>query len=105
MCGIAGIFSPHQSDHGLLEAMTDTLNYRGPDNRGFFCDEQVSLGHRRLSIIDLETGDQPMFNDSKSIALVYNGEIYNYIELREDLVNLGPVFRTESDSEVIVRAH
>jgi len=108
LCGITGIYyfdKDRRVDSAILKKMTDIIRYRGPDGEGYYVNENVGLGHRRLSIIDLKTGDQPMFNDSKSIALVYNGEIYNYIELREDLINLGHVFRTESDSEVIVKAY
>lgn len=94
-----------RADISILKKMTDIIRYRGPDGEGYYVNGNVGLGHRRLSIIDLQTGDQPMFNDSKTIALVYNGEIYNYIELREELVNLGHVFRTQSDSEVIVKAY
>ena len=108
MCGIAGIYhfaSGKKIDRLVLKKMTDIIRYRGPDGEGYYVNANVGLGHRRLSIIDLKTGDQPMFNESGSIALVYNGEIYDYIELREELVSLGHVFRTESDSEVIVKAY
>jgi asparagine synthase (glutamine-hydrolysing) len=88
-----------------LEKMTDVIHHRGPDGYGYFMQDNIGLGHRRLSIIDLATGDQPMFNDDRSIALVLNGEIYNYIELREELIHLGHRFRTTSDTEVIIRAY
>ena len=108
MCGIAGIFhfdSLRKVNINHLKKMTDILRYRGPDNEGFFIDNNVGLGHRRLSIIDLSSGDQPMFNDDKSIVLILNGEIYNYIELREELKNLGHNFRTTSDTEIIIKAY
>ena len=108
MCGITGIlhFDTRQKvNKKLLKKMTDTLQHRGPDGEGFFVKDNIGLGHRRLSIIDLDTGAQPMFNDDGSIALVFNGEIYNYIELRDELKKLGHVFNTPSDTEVIIRAY
>jgi len=108
MCGIAGIYyfgKDRCVDTAILKKMADIIPYRGPDDEGFYVNRNIGHGHRRLSIFDLQTGDQLMFNDSKSIALVFNGEIYNYIELREELVNLGQVFRTKPDSELIVKAY
>ncbi len=108
MCGIAGIFhfdSSRSVDEPSLRRMTDCLSHRGPDGEGFYINNNIGLGHRRLSIIDLSTGDQPMFNEDKSIAVILNGEIYNYIELREELKNFGYTFRTTSDTEVIIRAY
>lgn len=108
MCGIAGIlhFDPSRTaDESLLKKMTDSLVHRGPDGEGFFCRNNVGLGHRRLSIIDLSTGDQPMFSEDKSISIIFNGEIYNYIELRDELKKLGCKFYTNSDTEVIIRAY
>jgi len=108
MCGIAGIFHFEPSrrvDEQLLKRMTACLQHRGPDGEGFFISNNIGLGHRRLSIIDLSTGSQPMFNDDKSIAVILNGEIYNYIELREELKNFGFTFHTTSDTEVIIRSY
>lgn len=108
MCGITGIFhfdNHRMADSHQLKAMTDIIRHRGPDGEGFFLNKNVGLGHRRLSIIDLSTGDQPMYNDDKSIALVLNGEIYNYLELREELRKLGHCFRTTSDTEVVIKAY
>lgn len=108
MCGIAGIFhfDPSRSvNESLLKKMTDTLVHRGPDGEGYYCKNNIGLGHRRLTIIDLSTGDQPKFNEDKSIAIVFNGEIYNYIELKEELKKLGCKFHTSSDTEVIIRAY
>jgi len=85
--------------------MTVTLSHRGPDGEGFYCKNNLGLGHRRLSIIDLSTGDQPMFNENKSIVIIFNGEIYNYIELRDELKKCGCQFLTGSDTEVIIRAY
>jgi asparagine synthetase B (glutamine-hydrolysing) len=85
--------------------MTDVIFYRGPDGEGFYIHKNLALGHRRLSIIDLNTGDQPMFNDDNSIALIFNGEIYNYIELREELNFFDYCFKTNSNTEPIIKAY
>lgn len=108
MCGIAGILHfdiERKADKTILNKMTDSISYRGPDGEGFYLQKNLGLGHRRLSIIDLSTGDQPMFNDDKSIVLVFNGEIYNYVELREELKKEGYLFKSSSDSEVIIKAY
>ena len=108
MCGITGILhfdSSRSVDAVLLRKMTDTLAHRGPDGQGYYIKNNLGLGHRRLSIIDLSTGDQPIFNDDKSIAIIFNGEIYNYIELRDELKKLGHKFLTNSDTEVIIRSY
>lgn len=108
MCGITGFLhfdSQRLSDKTVLRKMTDSISYRGPDGEGFYLNENLALGHRRLSIIDLATGSQPMFNEDKSIALIFNGEIYNYIELRDELRQYGLTFKTNSDSEVIIKAY
>jgi asparagine synthase (glutamine-hydrolysing) len=108
MCGITGIYNFEASqgiEQQTLRKMTDVLHHRGPDGSGLYAKENVGLGHRRLSIIDLTTGDQPMFNKDKSIAIVLNGEIYNYIELREQLIKLGCRFTTTSDTEVVIQAY
>jgi len=108
MCGITGIYNfdcDKKVNLLLLKKMADTISHRGPDGEGFYIKDNIGLGHRRLSIIDITTGTQPMFNNDKSIALVFNGEIYNYIELRKELIKLGHKFRTASDSEVIIKAY
>jgi asparagine synthase (glutamine-hydrolysing) len=108
MCGIAGYLHfdvDNLTDSSRLKKMTDVIAHRGPDGEGFYMNNNVALGHRRLSIIDLETGDQPMFSSDKKIALIFNGEIYNYIELREELVKLGHSFHTNSDTEVIIKSY
>src|SRR5262249_44570366 len=89
----------------LLRRMGEILRHRGPDGEGAFHEGGFSLGMRRLSIIDLEGGGQPMFNGGQWLALIFNGEIYNYVELRDDLERLGYRFRTRSDTEVIVHAY
>src|SRR5438874_1383507 len=108
MCGIAGIFNYRDSipvDHFQLKRMADSMIHRGPDDEGFFIGGPIGLAHRRLSIIDLAGGHQPMSNEDDSIWVVFNGEIYNYLALREFLVSKGHVFKTRSDTEVIVHAY
>ena len=107
MCGIAGIVETggRPADMALLRAMTTVLGHRGPDGDGFACRGPVGLGHRRLAIIDLATGDQPMASDDGAIWIVFNGEIYNFRELRRDLEAKGTRFKTSSDTEVILRAY
>jgi len=107
MCGIAGILRCDGAapGPGLLRAMTTAIAHRGPDGDGFFSDGPVGLGHRRLAIIDLVTGDQPMSSDDGSVVLIFNGEIYNFRELRRELEARGATFRTASDTEVILHAY
>ncbi len=108
MCGIAGIYDTRGTrpvDGALLDRMTDRLLHRGPDERGTFLRPGVGLGHRRLSIIDLASGQQPMANDDASVVVTFNGEIYNYAaELRPQLEAAGYRFRTSSDTEALLRA-
>ncbi len=106
MCGICG-FTGEIIDRGdkqeVLRRMTEIITHRGPDSSGFYTDEDVAMGFRRLSIIDIsETGDQPIYNEDKSLVLTFNGEIYNYRELREILLQKGHVFTTQTDSEVLI---
>jgi asparagine synthase (glutamine-hydrolysing) len=107
MCGIAGIFDLRgrsEIDRVLLRRMTDILGHRGPDGGGFHHAAGIGLGHRRLAIVDLVTGDQPLFNEDRTVCVVFNGEIYNFQPLMAELTALGHVFRTRSDTEVIVHA-
>lgn len=108
MCGISGIATARAGQpvsRPLLEAMTDVLEHRGPDGRGFHCAPGIGLGMRRLSIVDLETGDQPIANEDGTIQLVCNGEIYNAPELREELLARGHRLQGQSDVEVIVHLY
>jgi len=108
MCGIAGIAfaDPHQTvDQSRLNAMNHAILHRGPDGGGVFCSPGVGLAHRRLSIIDLAGGTQPLGNEDGSIQVVFNGEIYNYRELHRDLVAKGHTFHTSSDTEVLVHLY
>jgi len=104
MCGIAGFTGP--PSRTLLERMTESLRHRGPDSAGYWEGEEISLGMRRLAIIDVETGQQPVFNEDKTVAVVFNGEIYNHVELRSHLLRAGHRFSTDhSDTEVIVHLY
>ena len=111
MCGIAGFVdgafppSSRDADTGLVRTMCDVIRHRGPDDQGIHTEPGVGLGMRRLSIIDLSTGHQPIHNEDGSVWLVFNGEIYNYRELRERLERAGHVFYTSSDTETIVHAY
>jgi asparagine synthase (glutamine-hydrolysing) len=107
MCGITGIFDTRGKrdiDRAVLDRMNEAQFHRGPDEGGLHIEPGVGLGHRRLSIIDLSTGQQPLYNEDKSVCVVFNGEIYNYQELIPELQALGHVFHTRSDTEVIVHA-
>lgn len=103
MCGICGYLGIRED--GLLESMTQALAHRGPDSAGYFRQGAVGLGHRRLSIIDVEGGQQPLHNEDESLVLIANGEIYNYRELTRELLGKGHRFRTHSDSEVLLHLY
>lgn len=105
MCGICGIYSEHGVDETVLHSMADRLRHRGPDDEGFFVDTHVGLANRRLSIIDLDTGRQPISNEDGTLTVVFNGEIYNFASLRQELQQKGHVFRTHTDTEVIVHLY
>ena len=107
MCGIAGIlnFNGKRVEPALLDRMADQLRHRGPDQRGIYTDKHAGLAHTRLSIIDVATGQQPMHNEDRSLSIVFNGEIFNYIELRQSLLQKGRRFTTQSDTEVILRMY
>ena len=107
MCGIVGIFDlsgKRNIPRELVARMNESQLHRGPDEGGFHFEPGVGLGHRRLSIIDLSTGQQPLYNEDGSVVIVYNGEIYNYRDLIPELIGLGHTFKTKSDTEVIVHA-
>ena len=108
MCGIAGIISkgPLPPEHaGQVERMSKAMLHRGPDGAGEFSSRHVALAHRRLSIIDLSHGQQPLYNEDSSLVLIANGEIYNFIELRSQLQARGHSFKTGSDCEVILHLY
>jgi len=102
MCGICGIVSRQGISREVLERMTATLRHRGPDDAGYFVDSHCALGHRRLSIIDLRTGSQPILNEDESLAILFNGEIYNFLELRAGLEERGHRLKTRTDTEAIL---
>ena len=105
MCGIAGLITKNKEKDEIIRKMSERIKHRGPDGEGYFIDENVALAHRRLSIIDLSLGNQPMFNEDESIVVVFNGEIYNYLDLKKDLIDKGHIFKTNSDTEVLVHGY
>jgi len=107
MCGIAGYVTPepHSQDPSLVARMVAAIGHRGPDEIGTHTDSRVALGHARLSIIDLDGGKQPMHNEDRTLCIVFNGEIFNYVELARDLASKGHVLRTKSDTEVLLHLY
>ena len=107
MCGIVGFVDQKKSKEKakIIKDMTDQIIHRGPDGEGYYTDDLVALGHRRLSIIDVKGGGQPIYNQDKTLAIIFNGEIYNYQELKEQLENKGYVFQTKTDTEVILNGY
>ena len=106
MCGFTGFVGATDNREQVLESMMNTIVHRGPDSAGSYVDEDAALGFRRLSIIDIgSTGDQPLYNEDKSLVLTFNGEIYNYPELREELIEAGHIFTTHTDSETLVHGY
>ena len=107
MCGIAGIinFNGSEEKEPLLRRMISIMRHRGPDTAGIYTDDIAGLAHARLSILDLTGGDQPIHNEDKTVWIVFNGEIYNHPELRENLIKRGHKFYTNSDTEVLVHLY
>ncbi len=105
MCGFTGFTNFIRDDGTVLEKMMNRIVHRGPDSAGKYVDDDIALGFRRLSIIDLAEGDQPMFNEDRSLVLVFNGEIYNFKELRAELIEAGHTFANNSDSEVLLHGY
>src|SRR5208283_4275457 len=108
MCGISGIFEfdqAHTIEREVVHRMNESLRHRGPDDEGIFVDLGIGLGHRRLSIIDLAGGHQPISNEDGSIWVMLNGEIYNYPELRKELLECGHTLSTRSDTETVVHLY
>lgn len=105
MCGFVGFCSRKDEKEKHIKDMLNTIKHRGPDSQECYCDEEVALGFARLSIIDLEGGTQPIFNEDESLVLVFNGEIYNYKLLREELIKKGHIFKTHTDSEVLIHGY
>ena len=106
MCGIVGFTNTINDSNVVIGRMMDRIRHRGPDAEGKYVDGDIALGHRRLSIIDVSSqGDQPIFNEDGSLVLVFNGEIYNFQEIREKLVAAGHIFKTKTDSEVLIHGY
>ena len=107
MCGITGIFDLREQrpiDRNVLQRINDIQSHRGPDEAGLHLEPGLGLGHRRLSIIDIAAGQQPLANEDDTVWVVFNGEIYNFVDLIPELTALGHTFRTRSDTETIVHA-
>ena len=105
MCGFTGFIGETNKSSEVLEKMMNTIIHRGPDSSGMFTENKAALGFRRLSIIDLESGSQPLYNEDESLVLIFNGEIYNFMQLREELIAKGHVFVTHTDSEVLIHGY
>lgn len=105
MCGFVGYVNKEKNKQDNIKKMADLIAHRGPDSEGYYCDKDVALGFRRLSIIDLKGGSQPIYNQDKTKVIVFNGEIYNYRELKEDLTKKGYIFQTKTDTEVILHGY
>ena len=107
MCGLCGfaVTDPRRDNAAIVRAMADQIRHRGPDDDGYLVNDRVALGFRRLSIIDLTTGHQPMTRNAGDLTVIYNGEIYNYRELRAELTALGYTFDTASDTETLLHGY
>ncbi|MFI3205806.1 MAG: asparagine synthase (glutamine-hydrolyzing) [Clostridia bacterium] len=105
MCGFVGFTDGDMKNYGIIRAMADRIKHRGPDDADYYLDDDISLGFRRLSIIDLNTGRQPILNENGTKVLVFNGEIYNFESLRIELIEKGHVFTTKTDSEVLLHGY
>ena len=105
MCGYVGFTNTTDNANIILKKMMERIRHRGPDGEGQYIDEGIALGHRRLSIIDIDSGAQPMYNEDGSLVIVFNGEIYNYKQIREELVKAGHTFATQSDTEVLIHGY
>jgi len=103
MCGFTGFIGKEKKKKEIIKKMNDRISHRGPDGEGFYIDSSIALGHRRLSIIDLKKGHQPMYNEDKSLVIVFNGEIYNYQDLKKELPN--HTFKTNCDTEVLLHGY
>lgn len=106
MCGICGIaLKEGEVNEKRLGAMTDVLHHRGPDDSGVFIDKNIGLGHRRLSIIDVQSGHQPISNEDDTIWISYNGEVYNHSDIRQRLIGAGHQYKTRSDTETLIHLY
>ena len=107
MCGLVGFIDNRSKAEKkkIIKSMSDKIIHRGPDGEGFFVDNSIAMGFRRLSIIDLEGGNQPLYSEDENLVINFNGEVYNYKELREDLIEKGHIFKTEADTEVVLHGY
>jgi asparagine synthase (glutamine-hydrolysing) len=105
ICGVLNLTASNRTEKTVIQQMLEMVRHRGPDGIGIYSDENISLGNARLSIIDLDTGDQPISNEDETVWIVLNGEIFNYIELRQDLERRGHLFKTKSDTETLLHAY
>ena len=105
MCGFSGFAGNNCKKEDVLKRMTAKIAHRGPDQEGVFLSEKAALGFRRLSIIDLNNGSQPMYNEDGKIVITFNGEIYNHLELRKELIEKGHVFENNSDTECLIHGY
>ena len=105
MCGIVGFINQKKNKEEIIENMSLKIKHRGPDDEGYYIDNNIALAHRRLAIIDLKSGKQPIFNEDKTKIIIFNGEIYNFKSLRKILINEGYKFKTNSDTEVILHGY
>ncbi len=107
MCGFCGFYdkTPRDKKNSIIKKMADRIIHRGPDSDGYYVDDDIALGFRRLAIIDLKSGDQPLYNEDKTICVFFNGEIYNFLDLREELIKCGHKFKTRADTEVLVHGY
>lgn len=105
MCGIVGFVDSSKNKEKTIKSMMEKIKHRGPDENGFYIDNETALGHVRLSIIDLSTGSQPMLSSDKNYSIIFNGEIYNYQNLKKDLIKKGHKFNTNSDTEVLLNTY
>ena len=110
MCGINGFYDlRHQYSYeeraGIVHAMNEKIRYRGPDSEGMYQDAALAMGMRRLAVLDLKSGNQPVYNEDRSLVIVYNGEIYNYSDLKKQLVKRGHQFCSATDTEVVLHAY
>ena len=107
MCGFIGFVDSinKKEKKEIIKKMADLIKHRGPDGEGYFVDNNIALGHRRLSIVDLKNGSQPMYNEDKTIAIIFNGEIYNHLKLKEELEKSDHQFQSNCDTEVLIHGY
>lgn len=105
MCGFCGYINKKEKNKEIIKKMNDAISHRGPDDENYYTDDFVALGHRRLSIIDLKGGIQPMTNENNNLWVVFNGEIYNFKTIKEDLIKKGHIFKTNSDTEILIHGY